>query len=154
MAKKPEPKKDEPQVEKDLVPDQQTGGTHDTVTKADVHVEPTRAAALDPESVPAPIVGGHDATQDRVDYAAKAELVVPAPVEELGLDDLALFVRKHEDAAALLGKEKGEQVVVVEITHPTASETAGIYQGRDGGIRMSRGKAGAVYSDGSKHGQP
>lgn len=154
MAKKPETKKDEPQVEKDLVPDQQTGGTHDTVTKADVHVEPTRAEALNPEDVPPPVVGGHDATQDRVEYASKAELEVPAAVEDLGLDDLALFVRKHEDAAALLGKQKGEQIVVVELTHPMASETAGIYQGRDGGIRMSRGAAGAVYSDGSKHTKP
>lgn len=148
--KKPDPKDEKkPELEPDLAKDQQTGGTHDTVTKADVHVEPTRAAALDPEDVPPPVVGGHDATQDKVDYASKAELEVPAPVEELGLDKLGLFIRRHEDAAVVISKAKGETVVVTEVTHPDAGD--GIYEGRDGGIRVSKGAAKATYSDGSKH---
>lgn len=141
--------KPEAELEPDLAKGQQTGGTHDTVTTADVHVEPTRAAALNPEDVPPPVVGGHDATQDKVEFAAKAELVVPAKVQDLDLPPFDLFVRKHEDAAQLLGEEKGESVVVVEISHPQAGD--GIYEGRDGGIRVSKGAAKATYSDGSKH---
>lgn len=127
----------------DLAKGQQTGGTFDAVTKADVHVEPTRAAAIDPDSAPLPIVGGHDATQDKVGYAAKAELEVPAAVQDLDLPKFDEFVRKHEDAAQLQG------AVVAEITHPDAGD--GIYQGRDAGIRTKKGAASATYSDGSKH---
>lgn len=76
----------------------------------------------------------------------------PAPAAPL--DTLPVFIRKHEDAAARRGAERGEQIVVVAISHPAADESQAIYSGRDGGIRMSRGEPGAVYSDGSKHTAP
>ncbi|MDF3858089.1 hypothetical protein P3W70_07015 [Achromobacter denitrificans] len=77
----------------------------------------------------------------------------PAP-EAPAIDALPVFIRKHEDAAARRGAERGEQIVVVEISHPGAGEEHAVFLGRDGGIRLSRGDAGAVYSDGSKHVTP
>lgn len=149
MATKPRDKAQEPEKtqEPDKAQGQQTGGTHDNVTAADVHVEPKRAEELygdrDDVRIPEPVVGGRDATQDKVDYAAKAELEVPAADTTEGMPPLDAFIRKHEDLAA----ERG--AVVVEISHPAAGERSGIYQGRDGGIRLSKGAAGVKYSDGT-----
>lgn len=125
----------------DLIEGQQTGGTHDTVTKADAHVEPTRAEVLNPDAPQDKVVGGHDATNDRVEYASKAELEIPAKTEDLGLEGLDLFIREAEDKAQLQG------AVVVEISHPDATE--GIYEGRDAGIRMVKGSKKVTYSDGT-----
>ncbi|WLW64302.1 hypothetical protein RA224_12995 [Achromobacter aegrifaciens] len=80
--------------------------------------------------------------------------VPAAPAPAAPLDDLPVFIRKHEDAAARRGADRGEQIVVVAISHPAADEAQRIFSGRDGGIRMSRGEPGAVYSDGSKHAAP
>lgn len=80
--------------------------------------------------------------------------VPAAPAAAAPLDDLPVFIRKHEDAAARRGADRGEQIVVVAISHPAADEGQRIFSGRDGGIRMSRGEPGAVYSDGSKHAAP
>lgn len=76
-----------------------------------------------------------------------------APVAD-PMDALPAFIRQHEDAAAQRGIERGVQIVVVAISHPAADEAQAIYSGRYGGIRVSRGAAGAVYSDGSKHTAP
>lgn len=127
---------------KQLVKGQQTGGSNDAVTPADVHVEPVKPQ---PTEAQAPVVGQHDAKQDQVEYAAKAELEVPAKDQVLDLPKFDAFVRKHEDAAAAMG------LVVTGLTHPDAPDTNGIYQGRDAGIRVAKGAASAQYSDGSKH---
>lgn len=141
-------RKPEKAQEADKATGQQTGGTHDNVTKADVHVEPKRAEELygdrDDVRIPEPVVGGRDATQDKVDYAAKAELEVPADDVTEGMSPLDAFIRRHEDKAA----ERG--AVVVEVSHPAAGDRSGIYEGRDGGIRISKGAAGAKYSDGTQ----
>jgi len=149
MATSKRDKAQEPEKvqEPDKAEGQQTGGTHDNVTTADVHVEPKRAEELygkDEKIVTPPIVGGRDATQDRVDYAAKAELEVPAADTTEGMPPLDAFIRQHEDKAA----ERG--AVVVEVSHPAAGDREGIYQGRDGGIRISKGAASVKYSDGSE----
>jgi len=130
-------------VNENMVPDQQTGGSNDAVTESRVQVEPVMPAAV-VEANP-PTVGQHDAKNDPVAYAPKAELEVPAPDQAADLPPFDAFVRQHEDAAALRG------AVVTGLTHPQAPDTDGIYQGRDAGIRVAKGPAAAQYSDGSKH---
>lgn len=102
------------------------------------------AKKAEPKNVPVPPAPGP---------AAPVEPAT-APAPAVPLDDLLVFIRKHEDAAARRGADRGEQIVVVAISHPAADEAQRIFSGRDGGIRMSRGEPGAVYSDGSKHAAP
>ena len=136
MAKKSEPpKKDAPaheDAEAPVMPPADVPGT--PVTSA-----PAEQAPAEPSVSPVPAV------------TASGE--PPAP-EVPAIDTLPVFIRKHEDAAARRGAERGEQIVVVEVSHPGAGEAAAVFPGRDGGIRLSCGDAGAVYSDGSKHTTP
>jgi len=136
MAKKAEPpKKDTPAHEDAAAPVMPPADVPETpVTSA-----PAEQAPAEPSVSPEPEVTASDDP--------------PAP-EAPAIDALPEFIRKHEDAAARRGAERGEQIVVVEISHPGAGEAASVFPGRDGGIRLSRGDAGAVYSDGSKHTTP
>ncbi|OZI26708.1 hypothetical protein CAL26_05140 [Bordetella genomosp. 9] len=126
-----------------MVEDQQTGGTNDAVTETTVQVEPVQPAGI-VEANP-PVVGEAQHGNQPVDYAPKAELEVPKPVDLKSLPPFDAFVRKHEDAAAAIG------LVVTGLTHPHAPDTNGIYKGRDAGIRVAKGSPSAQYSDGSKH---
>lgn len=62
------------------------------------------------------------------------------PVDPAELDS---YVRQQENLAQLHG------AVVVEVSHPQGRE--GIYDGRDGGIRMTQGAVKTRWSDGSTH---
>lgn len=92
-----------------------------------------------------------DPQNEAPEPAGAAPVPDAAPAPAAPLDALPAFIRKHEDAAARRGEERGSQIVVVAISHPDAGEARTVFAGRDGGIRMSRGAPGAVYSDGSKH---
>lgn len=136
MAKKAEPpKKDAPAHEDAAAPVMLPADAPETPAAP----APAEAAPAEPSVSLAP--------------AATASDDPPTP-EAPALDALPAFIRKHEDAAARRGAERGEQIVVVEVSHPGAGEAAAIFPGRDGGIRLSRGDASAVYSDGSKHTTP
>ncbi|MGE8691100.1 MAG: hypothetical protein ACN6PJ_28410 [Achromobacter sp.] len=112
--------------------------------------EDAAAPVMLPTEVPETPVTSAPAEQAPAVPAVTASDDPPAP-EAPAIDALPVFIRKHEDAAARRGAERGEQIVVVEVSHPGAGEAAAVFPGRDGGIRLSRGDAGAVYSDGSKH---
>lgn len=133
--------------EPDLAEGQQTGGTHDAVTQADVHVEPKKAKAVYGTEARGAQADRYQAPvkhrNQPVEYAAKAELEVPSKDPYEGMEGMHRFIREAEDEAL----EKGTNVVVVEISYPGAPE--GIYEGRDAGIRLRDGGEGVKFSDGT-----
>lgn len=133
--------------EDDIAVGQQTGATAYVVTAADVHVEPKRAEAI-PSTMKgrgsAPIkqetvIGSDSDHAVKVDYAARADQEVPAKNQ----DERTGFSKAVQDAEAIA---MARGVSVVEMSSPDGVD--GIYQGRTGGIRVTKGASGVKFSDG------